>query len=85
MTRYAYDAFAAELERLEDITKGCRADMHEPDEQGMAAKVVGRVFDNAGTPGEMKVRLTRHGMVEDFRLADLVALARMARLRPPLD
>ena len=36
-----------DLERLLKITKGCREDMHEPDEQGVKAKVIGDHLDNA--------------------------------------
>lgn len=75
------------------ITSDCRDDMHEPDEQGLEAHVVGWKLDNAcvdhidveflerGTQ-EIVVVLTRdHGRrVEKFNLARLIALARMAKL-----
>lgn len=35
------------LTRLLKITKGCREDMHEPDEQGVSAHVYGDHLDNA--------------------------------------
>ncbi len=35
------------LENLLDITRGCRPDMHEPDEQGLTAIVTGLNLDNA--------------------------------------
>ncbi len=35
------------LDRLLIITKGCRPDMHEPDEQGLTAIVTGLNLDNA--------------------------------------
>jgi hypothetical protein len=78
--------------RLSAATAGCRRDMHEPDEQGLQARVVGFKLDNA--QGE---DVTEHGLemgyqelvvvldrlypkggqkVERFNLADLLALAR---------
>jgi hypothetical protein len=78
--------------RLSAATAGCRPDMHEPDEQGLQARVVGFKLDNA--QGD---RITEHGLeagyqelvivldrlypqggqkVERFNLADLLALAR---------
>ena len=39
------------LEALQEITKGCRSDMHEPDEQGLSAVAVqGYGLDNACCP-----------------------------------
>ncbi|MBI4473738.1 MAG: hypothetical protein HY646_13810 [Acidobacteria bacterium] len=35
------------LMNLQTITDGCRDDMHEPDEQGLKARVVGTQLDNA--------------------------------------
>lgn len=35
------------LEKLLQITDGCRPDMHEPDEQGLSAIVTGLDLDNA--------------------------------------
>ena len=32
---------------LLSVTEGCRPDIHEPDEQGLSAKVLGTTFDNA--------------------------------------
>lgn len=81
------------LERLRSITYGCRPDMHEPDEQGLRARVVGDHLDNACgdhigvdqiTRGfqEFVVILERFDDevkgVEVFNLADLIALARRA-------
>lgn len=82
------------LEKLLQITEGCRDNMHEPDEQGLSAKVFGNRLDNAfPTKGkfvnvhpdsEIKVKLTREydDEVEAsfFNLADLIALARKAQL-----
>jgi len=61
------------LEKLLQITEGCREDMHEPDEQGLSAVVFGSRFDNAFPPegeiagefvnvhpdSELKVKLIR--------------------------
>ena len=78
------------------MTLTCRVDMHEPDEQGIEAVVVGTHLDNAigtnfGPPqwfentAELMVGITRTG--DDYRretrwfnLADLIALARLADL-----
>jgi len=70
--------------RLVDITKGCRNDMHEPDEHGIKAKVVGNHLDNAfgdrQGSGEFVVIIDRDTdtihKTEAFNLADLIALAR---------
>ncbi len=79
--------------RLSAITDGCRDDMHEPDEQGLSARVVGTHLDNAfgeSITGEFLERgyqeivviLERDsdGRVEKFNLASLIALARKARV-----
>ena len=82
------------LEKLLQITEGCRENMHEPDEQGLSAKVFGSRLDNAfptkgkfvnvHQDGELKVKLIREydDEVESsyFNLADLIALARKAQL-----
>lgn len=78
-----------DIDRLLRITKGCRSDMHEPDEHGLTAAVVGTSFDNAfgeqirsdaivGGYQEIVVILRRHNDVECFNLATLIALARKA-------
>ena len=80
------------LERLLRITKNCREDMHEPDEQGISAIVSGYHLDNAmgsnphNNCGELTVGLKDAGEHDDetcdqlwFNLADLIALARQAR------
>jgi hypothetical protein len=36
-----------ELKSLQHITRGCRPDMHEPDEQDLKALVIGNNLDNA--------------------------------------
>lgn len=84
-----------DLDRLLSITTGCRPDMHEPDEQGLKARVVGDHLDNAFgdrvdveqiTKGfqEFVVILERFDggefRIETFNLADLIALARKAPL-----
>ncbi len=76
------------LEKLLQITEGCREDMHEPDEQGLSAKVRGHHLDNAFPANkvsrELRVDLTKgHGnkfVTERFNLATLIALARKADL-----
>ncbi len=76
--------------RLLAITDGCRDDMHEPDEQGLSARVVGSHLDNAFGDHisgeflekgyqELVVILNRDdGRAEKFNLASLIALARKA-------
>jgi hypothetical protein len=86
----------SELRRLKEITKSCRPDMHEPDEQGISAMVVGDHLDNAHGnrvgPGykierglcyqEFVVVLKNEdtGEMESFNLATLIALARKASI-----
>lgn len=43
----ALDQLAISLAKLLEITKECRLDMHEPDEQYLEAHVVGTYLDNA--------------------------------------
>jgi hypothetical protein len=80
---------------LVEFTKHCREDMHEPDNEGITATVIGghldnafgaRVFDELSTEyGEFVVRLIQHDENEnviawhDVNLADLIALARKAQ------
>lgn len=63
------------------VTRGCRPDMHEPDEQDVTAIVRGRVFDNAGTDKEIVVSFRKgvedSGCTASINLATLVALARI--------
>lgn len=81
------------LNDLLDITSGCREDMHEPDEQGVEAKVVGFTLDNAMgdsiIPKAMKdgwqefvVTITKESkgkkVSKNFNLASLIALAKKA-------
>lgn len=68
------------LKELKEITKGCREDMHEPDEQGIEAFVKGKCFDNAGVPGEYCLVLCLEDQRVEVNLATLVALARKAVL-----
>lgn len=81
------------LGRLTEVTKGCRPDMHEPDEQGVDAIVIGNQFDNAsgdkpyfpmrsGTVypySEITVCIFREDTIqyEWFNLATLIAVARL--------
>lgn len=86
-----------DLMRLLKITEGCRPDMHEPDEQGLSARVIGDHLDNAmgeridpylifSGAQELVVLLERstdEGVkTEAFNLATLIALARRADLSP---
>jgi hypothetical protein len=86
-----------DLKRLKNITKNCRPDMHEPDEQGISAMVVGDHLDNAHGSSvgrgynierglcyqEFVVVLKNEetGEMEPFNLATLIALARKAQLK----
>lgn len=71
--------------RLRQATVNCRPDMHEPENQGVAAVVTGYHLDNAmgSDPhrniGEFTVGITDSdgASYEWFNLADLIALARM--------
>ena len=79
------------LDKLNAITTGCRDDMHEPDEQGITAKVIGTCLDNACGEDisdeanfrgyqEMIVIIERGEDSTPFNLATLIALARKAKL-----
>jgi hypothetical protein len=71
--------------RLLGITRDCRDDMHEPDNQGVFGSVTGRKLDNADGDNrasrEFVVRLelrTPEGTgFGDFNLATLIAFARI--------
>lgn len=75
--------------RLNMATAGCNEEMHEPDEQGVSALVVGQKLDNAMgneiipeaiSQGwqEYVVILNNNGKTEAFNLACLIALAKKA-------
>ena len=74
------------LDRLRAVTAGCRDDMHEPDEQGIDARVTGYRLDNAmgddphSNIGEYTVGIvnTVTDRTEWFNLATLIAMARRA-------
>jgi hypothetical protein len=82
------------LQRLKSLTKECSEDMHEPDCQEVyVRKVAGRKLDNAygagshtvgiwGKNPERRFLLVNKdtGEQEWFNLADILALARKARL-----
>ena len=81
--------------RLLEITAACREDMHEPDQQGLSARVIGDELDNAFgeevTTGlgfqEYLVIIEKDGKAQRFNLATLIALARKAEFndeRKPL-
>ena len=82
------------LERLVSITSGCRSDMHEPNEKGMTAGVIGTKFNNSIGDEicnqsiedgfqEIVVILRREHeglyLTERLNLATLISLARMAK------
>jgi hypothetical protein len=74
------------LSDLQFVTRNCRPDMHEPDEQGISAIVTGFDLDNAcgadpySNCGEFTVAITTNdGGKTWFNLADLIALARQAQ------
>ena len=54
---------------------GVRMDWHEPDEQGLTAKVVGKTFDNAGFDDEKHVELKQDGNTYRVNLACLLSWA----------
>ena len=71
-------------ERLLEITKDCRDDMHEPDEQDLTCMVSGFHLDNAvgdnptSNFGEFTVGIGKgDGTKQWFNLATLIALARI--------
>lgn len=82
------------LKELVAFTKGCREDMHEPDEQGVGVSaVVGNHLDNAfgndiepflmeHNSQEYVVIMENENMDKQLKvnLADLIALARKAKL-----
>ena len=90
LSKYMQD----DLDRLKNITEGCRPDMHEPDEQELSAAVSGQHLDNAmgdriqpwllerrrGVRGIAAAFASRKKgiMQENFNLATLIALARRA-------
>lgn len=92
---YFLKSFSDDLKRLRRITDSCRPDMHEPDEQDVSARVVGTHLDNAFGDSvaeeaiargyqEFVVILKRAGRKEQrFNLANLIALARMAKVEYP--
>jgi len=78
-------------QRLLVITKDCRPDMHEPDEQKVSALIVGNHLDNA-MGNDISVRMIEGGYQEyvvilkkayplvstdKFNLATLISLARV--------
>ena len=78
------------IDRLLGITEGCRPDMHEPDEQGVKARIVGDHLDNAFGAHIAPELITKGGQeyvvilerfdgetirYEAFNLANLIAAA----------
>lgn len=79
------------LQELIEFTKECRDDMHEPDEQGIKARVVGDHLDNACGESvtadavvrnyqEYVVVLDKGGDSFKINLATLIAIARKSIL-----
>ena len=84
--------FYSILKRLQIATSECRPDMHEPDEQGISARILGYKLDNARGDNisgvalqegwqEFVVVISDEALGQDylFNLADLIALARRAQ------
>ena len=76
------------LRQLNLFTVDCRHDMHDPDEQGLSAEVIGDHLDNAmgnyiGNDQQRQefVVVLKNENNEEFiiNLADLIALARLAK------
>lgn len=74
--------------RLQKITENCSEDMHEPDNAGVSAKIIGFKLDNACGDQiipdaivdgwqEYVVIIDNNGKKETFNLSSLIALARM--------
>lgn len=78
------------LDGLKDFTQDCRADMHEPDESGITASIIGTQLDNAfgnhvseecivgGFQEQVVVLHHAGGESYKINLATLIALARKA-------
>ena len=77
--------------RLIDITSTCNVEMHEPDNDGVSARVIGYQLDNAMGDSitenaikegwqEYVVIIDNNGKKEQFNLACLIALARKAQI-----
>lgn len=71
-------------EQLEELAEhlGVREDWHEPSEQGLAAEVRGRNFDNAGSWGREDLAGKSHEELHVvlFREGDEVAMVNLATL-----
>lgn len=82
------------LKHLQQVTKDCRENMHEPDEQNLTVLIRGHIFDNSmgSHPDKNQGEITI-GFVDDtvppylqdekaewFNLANLIALARKANI-----
>jgi len=72
------DYLKLELGNLLHATAGCKPTMHEPDEEDVTGKTTGVILDNAGSHGELTLQLERDEEVFTFKIATLVALARLA-------
>lgn len=75
------------VRRLKQVTRDCRPDMHEPDEQLDAAVLLGTELDNAmpASPamhaGEFIIGLKpRGGEMEWFNLATMIAILKNSNI-----
>lgn len=86
---YTYEWMTEMKNRLNQITSGCNIEMHEPDNDGVSARVIGYKLDNAMGDSvidsaikdgwqELVVIIEKDGKKEFFNLACLIALARKA-------
>lgn len=87
-TKKLKESFSDMASLLLKATEGCRTDMHEPDEQGLSAKVIGEKLDNAfgedvtingltfGYQEMVFVLIKNDVKTFSFNMASLLALAR---------
>jgi hypothetical protein len=67
-------------ERLLNITDMCRDDMHEPDEQGLSARIIGDHLDNA-CGEDIRAEAQINGFQEFVIILDLKASPRFEQAR----
>ena len=88
---YTYKWMTEMRDRLNRITDKCNVEMHEPDNSGVTARVIGYKLDNAMGDAiiekalkdgwqELVVIIDNNGKNEQFNLACLIALARKASI-----
>lgn len=71
-------SFNNELALLLEMTKGCRHDMHEPDNEGVEAMVMGNHLDNA-----MGINRERALRLEDLFWDEFVVVLRRREMGKP--